>query len=121
MQKGEVFSLLRIRMIWGKAIVNTIYVMRHGQSTVNIERRLSGRTLEGGLTDLGREQATKAASWLKDKGITSIHASPFQRAQETADIIGATLGLTPASADGLREMDCGDFDGRCDDEAWEEF
>ncbi len=101
--------------------MNLIYVMRHGQSVVNVERRLTCRKLEGDLTDLGREQAAKAAVWLGDKGITSIYASPFHRAQQTAEIIGRQLGLTPASTDGLREMDCGDFEGRTDDEAWEEF
>jgi broad specificity phosphatase PhoE len=101
--------------------MDTIYIMRHGESIVNVERRLTCRKLEGDLTDLGREQATKAAVWLADKGITSIYASPFHRAQQTAEIVGKRLGLTPTGADGLREMDCGDFEGRTDDEAWEEF
>jgi broad specificity phosphatase PhoE len=101
--------------------MSMIYIMRHGESIVNVERRLTGRTLEGGLTDLGREQTAKAAVWLRDKGITAIYASPFERAQETAQIIGRALGLIPTPADGLREMDCGDFDGRTDYEAWEAF
>jgi broad specificity phosphatase PhoE len=101
--------------------MNLIYVMRHGESIVNVERRITCRNLEGDLTDLGREQAGKAARWLSDKGITSIYASPFHRAQQTAQIIGDHLRLIPTSADGLREMDCGDFEGRTDAEAWEEF
>jgi len=101
--------------------VNLIYVMRHAQSVVNVERRLTCRKLEGDLTDLGREQAAQAGEWLRDKGITSIYASPFHRTQQTAQIIGERLGLISTSVDGLREMDCGDLEWRTDDEGWEVF
>lgn len=102
-------------------MVNLIYIVRHGQSVVNVERRLTGRTYEGDLTDLGREQAVNAAAWLSGKGITRIMSSPFARAQQTAGVIGEQLNLVPQVDTGLSEMDCGDLDGRADDEAWEFF
>lgn len=40
-----------------------IYVMRHAESTVNLERRLTCKQLEGDLTPLGVEQAHKAATF----------------------------------------------------------
>ena len=101
--------------------MNLIYVMRHGQSTVNVERRLSCRNFEGDLTPLGREQASKAAQWLSDKNITHILHSPFHRAHQTAQIIGEKLGLSCLMNDDLREMDCGDFESRTDKASWDAF
>jgi probable phosphoglycerate mutase len=95
-----------------------IYVMRHGQSVVNVENRLTCKQLDGDLTDMGRLQAAKAGSWLIDKDITRIVHSPFHRAEQTAQIIGAALGVTPTMNRGLCEMDCGDLEGRTDEEAW---
>jgi probable phosphoglycerate mutase len=96
-----------------------IYVMRHGESSVNIARRLTCRDLSGELTEQGREQSARAAAWLDDKRIGAIYTSPFQRAQETAAIIGDALGIAPEVDDDLCEMDCGDLEGRTDEDAWD--
>lgn len=101
--------------------MNLIYLMRHGQSTVNVEHRLTCRKLEGDLTELGREQAGRAGRWLLDKGITRIIHSPFHRAEQTARIVADKLSLPMTEADGLREMDCGDLEWRTDAEGWEEW
>lgn len=98
-----------------------IYIMRHGQSTVNVERRLTCHQYDGDLTDLGRTQAAKAGVWLADKGIDKIIHSPFHRTEQTAGIVGEALGLTPTMDVDLCEMNCGDLHGRTDDEAWEFF
>ena len=95
-----------------------IYLMRHGESTVNVEHRLTCRKLDGDLTANGREQAEKAARWFVGKGLTRIVSSPFARAQQTAQIVGAAVGLTPTVDAGLGEMDCGDLDWRIDEAGW---
>jgi broad specificity phosphatase PhoE len=98
--------------------MNLIYVMRHAQSVVNLEHRLTGRTLDGDLTALGCSQTAKVSEWLLDKGITNIIHSPFHRASQTAKMIGDRLGLSVIPDAGLGEMDCGDLDGRTDEESW---
>jgi broad specificity phosphatase PhoE len=100
------------------ADVGTIYLMRHGQSVVNVERRLTCREYAGDLTLLGRQQAHQAADWLADKAIKVIRHSPFYRAEQTAHIIGESLGIVLQVDDDLREMDCGNLESRSDDEAW---
>jgi probable phosphoglycerate mutase len=95
-----------------------IYLMRHGESVVNVQRRLKCKALDGDLSLLGREQAAKAARWLLDKGISHIYCSPFHRAQQTAQIIGDCLGIAPVTDKNLGEMDCGELEGRPDEEAW---
>lgn len=94
-----------------------IYVMRHGQSVVNVERALPCRRLEGDLTELGREQAAKAAGWLAHKSITQIRCSPVHRARQTAEIVGEALGLVPVVDEDLREADCGDVENMPFEEA----
>lgn len=95
-----------------------IYLMRHGESAVNVKRMIKCHTLDGDLTALGAKQAHKAARWLLDKHITQIYTSPIHRAAQTAEIIGDLLGLEPISEDKLREFDCGDLEGRDDDAGW---
>jgi probable phosphoglycerate mutase len=96
-----------------------IYLMRHGESTVNVDRIVKCRELDGDLTEKGREQARLAGHWLSDKSIRRIHASPFHRTQQSAEIVSEILGLTVETDDDLREIDCGDLEGRNDPESWD--
>ena len=47
------------------------------------------------------------ATALRASPIAAIHTSPLQRARETADILGARLGLLPIAELGLEEIDFG--------------
>lgn len=98
--------------------MSLIYLMRHGESVINRERRLTCRQFAGDLTDLGRQQAALAAAWLADKGITAMRVSPFDRARQSAQIIAERLGLNAQMDDDLREMDCGSLEGRTDEAGW---
>ncbi|AOY01180.1 histidine phosphatase family protein [Jeongeupia sp. USM3] len=78
----------------------TIYLLRHGQTEFNTVRRLQGRC-DSPLTALGREQAQAMGEALKDE-IGSIdgwamRVSPLARAQASAALVAAALGL-PAAA-----------------------
>jgi 2,3-bisphosphoglycerate-dependent phosphoglycerate mutase len=95
-----------------------IYVMRHGESIVNVQRRLTCRLYDGDLSPLGREQASKAALWFADKALSRIVYSPFHRAQQTAEIVGAQVGVAPVMDERLCEMDCGNLEGRTGEDAW---
>ncbi|KAA1380020.1 histidine phosphatase family protein [Aeromicrobium fastidiosum] len=67
--------------------------VRHGQSTWNVLDRMQGHELSPPLTELGREQAQHAAESLAGRGVVRLLSSPATRALETAEIIGAHLGL----------------------------
>lgn len=95
-----------------------IYVMRHGESTVNIARILTCKEVQGDLTELGQSQAKKAAHWLADKKISRIYASPFHRTQQTAQIVADHLNLKTEILSGLAEMHCGNLEGHTDENAW---
>jgi probable phosphoglycerate mutase len=99
---------------------NVLFV-RHGENPANLANQLSCRFVDFSLTDRGRRQAEALAAHLAaghEGRITALFASPLRRAHETAGIIGARLGLETTVLEELRELDCGQLEGRSDEEAW---
>ncbi|MBB3240411.1 phosphohistidine phosphatase [Pseudomonas sp. Tn43] len=68
-----------------------LWVLRHGEAEPHGTRPDSERT----LTLKGREEVLRAAAYLMGKPLTAIYASPYQRAQETAEIVRAALNFAP--------------------------
>lgn len=88
-----------------------LILLRHGQTKLSVERRYSGRG-DHPLTDLGLDQAEKAAARLsKVDGIAAIIASPLQRATQTAQKLGEKTGLEVVTHQGLIETDFGTWEG----------
>ncbi|MET0965130.1 MAG: histidine phosphatase family protein [Nakamurella sp.] len=90
------------------------HLVRHGQSTWNLEHRVQGAQHEPPLTDLGRHQARAAAAALLDllggrPGL--LMTSDQQRAVQTAEIIGGALGLRAIPTPLLREQGWGLLEG----------
>ena len=99
----------------------SLLFVRHGENPANLTGQLSCRFVDFSLTDRGRRQAEALAQHLAaghEGSITALFASPLRRAQETADIIGAQLGLETTVLEELREVNVGDLEGRSDEEAW---
>lgn len=70
----------------------TIHVMRHGE-VENPEKILYGRQSGWHLSERGKEMAKTVADWTKQFNLGAIHASPLERAQETAHPIAKEHGL----------------------------
>ena len=88
-----------------------IYLVRHGQTAMNIARRLQGRRDEP-LNDAGREQARAAAVRFRARGVRFDRAfsSPLCRAFETARLlVGDELPIE--TDERLMEIDCGPWEG----------
>lgn len=68
-----------------------VIIVRHGQSTYNIERRIQGRTDASRLTDQGQSDASKTGKALSNIAFKAIYASPLNRAKTTAEIIRSQL------------------------------
>jgi len=74
-----------------------VLFLRHGESAHNVhtgEERLA-EEIGDMLTERGRAQATAAGEGLRDFGVTRLWTSPMRRAAETAEAVGAALGLEP--------------------------
>lgn len=86
-----------------------IYVVRHGETTYNIENKICGKS-DVELTSLGRLQAEKAALALKDISFDRVYVSPLKRAIDTAKII--TNNHFPLIIDKrIEEIDFGIYEG----------
>jgi len=70
----------------------TIHVLRHGE-VENPNKILYGRQSGWHLSERGREMVEVVADWTKQFNLGAIHASPLERAQETAEPIAQRHGL----------------------------
>ena len=88
-----------------------LHLIRHGQSVWNELRLLQGQTMQVGLTELGVRQARELADRLADHPIGRLFSSDQRRAVQTADVLGARLGLVPILDARLREQGRGRLEG----------
>jgi len=88
-----------------------VFLIRHGQTQWNRERRFLGRT-DIPLDETGTVQATKLAARLRDYPITHVYTSPLSRAFQTATIVGAPHELHPRTIHGITELHQGLLEGR---------
>ena len=66
-----------------------LWLLRHGQAEPK------ARTdAQRNLTDVGRREVEGAAAPLRDQSLQVILVSPYQRAQQTAEIVRQALGFT---------------------------
>ena len=68
-----------------------LWVLRHGEAEPYGSRPDSERA----LTAHGREEVLRSAAELMGTPITAIYASPYLRAQQTAEIVRTALGFAP--------------------------
>jgi uncharacterized phosphatase len=96
--------------------MTTIYLVRHGETDWNRERRIQGST-DIPLNDTGRAQAAAAGELLARREWHGVYTSPLSRASETATIIAGRLGLpAPSPVPELVERNYGDAEGMTGDE-----
>ncbi len=87
-------------------------LVRHGQTTFNLEGRLPGQLPGVPLTDEGRIQAQRAAVALASLPLGAVIASPLERARDTADIIARGWALPVRLDPRLMDLDVGPWSGQ---------
>jgi probable phosphoglycerate mutase len=90
--------------------VTTLLLVRHGETDWNAVGRLQGHT-DRPLSDFGCRQAQQLAEGLGDEELDAIYSSDLARARETAELVGARLGLPVLLDPDLREKDWGTWEG----------
>ncbi len=75
-----------------------VIIVRHGQSTYNIVRRIQGRTDASRLTEKGCNDAAKVGKALSNMSFDAIYHSPLTRATQTAEIIKNQLVIAGREA-----------------------
>lgn len=105
-------------------VTHPVYLVRHGQSEWNFRRLTQGQTVHPRLTELGREQARRAADLISDDlaalalPVTRIISSDLARAAQTARIHSGHLGAEVKLDARLREQNLGALEGRSYEETW---
>ncbi len=89
-----------------------VLLARHGETNDNREPIRVQGFIDTPLNDTGRRQAGELAARVAPDGIASLWASDLSRARETAEIVGATIGLRPRLDARLREANRGEWEGR---------
>jgi alpha-ribazole phosphatase len=87
-----------------------IYLVRHGETESNRERRYQGWT-ESPLSELGLRQAEKVGHYLSARGVDELFCSDLKRALHTARVIGSGCGMKPLVTPLLREINFGQWEG----------
>lgn len=89
-----------------------IYLIRHGQTALNVERRALGQS-DIGLTDEGVEEVNRLAVHLNERGVRPqiIYTSPLARTIKTAELLQSSLGGVIVEDEALREINYGAYEG----------
>lgn len=87
----------------------SIYLIRHGQTAGNAERRV--QTPDVPLNQEGLGQAAKLANRLEDAGIERVLSSDLTRARQTAEAVANSLGRQVELEPLLQERNFGDHRG----------
>jgi broad specificity phosphatase PhoE len=102
-----------------------LYFIRHAHHDL-VGRVLVGRAPGARLSEEGRAQTARLGQALAETPIAAVLSSPSERTLETAEPIAAQHGLLVTVAQGLAEVDFGDWTGRSfaeleRDPAWHAF
>ncbi|MDR2336429.1 MAG: histidine phosphatase family protein [Burkholderiaceae bacterium] len=90
-----------------------IYVVRHGQTAWNLEKKLQGST-DNVLNETGTRQAQELGQKLAGVKFDHIYSSGLQRAKDTAAAFAGSTPVTPMKE--LNERSFGKFEGIYEDE-----
>jgi phosphoserine phosphatase len=98
-----------------------LLLVRHGETEWNRQTRFQGQ-IDVPLNENGRQQAQKAAQFLKDVAIDFAVSSTMARPKETAEIIlQPHTGVNLELQEGLREISHGLWEGKLEAEIEQEF
>lgn len=102
-------------MITPTAISPRLWLVRHGQTDWNVEKRIQGHTPTD-LNAAGRRQAAGLANYFSRSTFAGVYSSDLPRALNTARIIADRLGLSVSTTTALRERNLGLYEGKTWDE-----
>lgn len=87
-----------------------VYLVRHGETDWNIEKRCQGFS-DTPLNATGRRQAESIAKSLSSLRIQAVYSSSLSRARETAEAVARHHGLAVQTDHAFRELNQGEFEG----------
>jgi probable phosphoglycerate mutase len=98
-----------------------LLLIRHAESTANVDRLLDTAPPGTDLSPSGIEQALALGDSLANVPLDAIFVSDLVRTQQTAAPLAAAHGLTPIVRAGIREIQAGEYEMAPDDASWEAY
>jgi len=92
-----------------------IYIVRHGETETNKNRKRSGQRINDGLNQEGRAQITSLSETI-NTDFDTIFTSPLNRAVQSAEILAEKIKAPIVVKDELMEADFGSLSGQSWDE-----
>lgn len=89
--------------------MDSVILIRHGQSTANVQKIISSDNEGFPLTEKGRAQVRSIADQLSGARIEGIVSSPVLRTRETSGIIAEKLEMNYEVDDRIRESGLGKY------------
>lgn len=87
-----------------------ILLIRPGTTDYDQQRRIQG-TLDIPLSEAGRREVDEAIDKLRGQPLDAIYTCPCQSARQTAEALGAALGIKPKTLDKLQNLNQGLWQG----------
>ncbi|MGW5524507.1 histidine phosphatase family protein [Gordonia sp. NPDC003950] len=94
-----------------------LHLVRHGETTSNVMRRLDTALPGAALTDFGVRQGVRYALESGRQTPAVLVSSVARRAQQTAELIGSVWEVVPEVVEGIHEVQAGELEDRSDEEA----
>jgi len=95
-------------------MVTTLYLIRHGATEGNHEKRYKG-SIDVPISQEGLEQVRRSAEFirteLQGEELVAVYTSPLSRAIDSAQIVAEPYGLDPVINENLRERHFGIWEG----------
>ncbi|MFE0748469.1 histidine phosphatase family protein [Gordonia sp. NPDC058843] len=98
-----------------------LHLVRHGETTSNVMRRLDTALPGAALTDFGARQGVRFGLENVPEQHAVLLSSRALRARQTAELIGSVWDVETAAIDGVHEVQAGDLEDRADRESHEVF
>ncbi|MCH5354100.1 MAG: histidine phosphatase family protein [Acutalibacter sp.] len=90
-------------------MVTTVYIVRHCESTGNVEHRFQGR-FDAPITPKGEKQLELLSLRFRNVHLDAIFSSPLERARLTAQAVNRFHDLPIQLVDDLLELDVGEME-----------
>lgn len=92
-----------------------LHITRHGQTEWNLEKRMQG-WLDSPLTEIGEKSAIALGKRLESIPFQAVYTSPSGRTMETTKLICQKRKIPIISAEQLKEINAGEWQGLTADE-----
>jgi phosphoserine phosphatase len=97
-----------------------LILIRHCETDTNAALRYGGQA-NVPLNERGRAQAQMTGARLARTSAAALYTSDIARAAQTAEIVGAAVGLAPQPLPELREIDVGQWEALTPEELYRRF